>query len=850
MVCLSSVWQFPAYQFGNSTATCNATNAGIIRWTGAAFQGCNGATWNSVDAVATVSLSSLLAATTTNSIDSANWAQTWKWGTLSTQTALTLTSSSETSGTVLNVSSGNAAATGYAGYFSQTGTGGYALGTTGPLNVTYSNNNYGSGVYITNSNTGANAPAAVMIVNSANQNAAFLINNASSPSGNSAAIVSNTGLAFNMDNTGANSGALMSFQADGSTYMTLTTTGSVGIGTTNPTTALDVYYSENSYTPGIRLTNSNTGSGASAAIMVTNSSLNGGLEMTSTNFSPPNMTHIWSNTGILFQANNAGTVANANISFENNSTTLMTILSSGNVGIGSTSPQQLLDVAGAAATATVNSASLSRLTRPDNPGIKYANSAEWALGSYSTNINSNTRLDLKLADGATDNPDMTSMTWLGDGYVGIDTTSPTAPLQVNSGSWARPGTSGTAQPGAFLRLYATGGSTFDFGYDTDNGGTAWMQNTKSGDLSQNYALLLNPNGGNVGVNILQPAYALDVLGATTTSGVDTQIAHFAASSSNGGGADIVLENLSTTNYETNIDLYGNGTELWQIENDCSANKTQTLCFYDAVNHAIRLFVTATGSVGIGTTTPGTDLTVGNTNFAYSSGWDGIDIANSASNGMVRIGQDLPHSLLLFWIYNATPGNAVGQIHTYSYTNPIQIDASYVALQSQNTGGFVGIGTTSPTAPLDVVGAIRSEADSYVSSDFPKTSSTSFAAITGLTSGTLAAGKAYAFNMALYTTSSSSGGIKVDLNGGTATATTLIGDSQEWDGTAIGVRTAFSSLSTSLCAITAVATATCQITGTIIVNGAGTLIPRFAQNASNGTASKVKAGSYMLIRQLN
>ena len=52
---------------------------------------------------ATVSLSSLTSATTTNSIDNNNWAQVWKWGTLSTQTALTLSTSSLTTGTLLNL---------------------------------------------------------------------------------------------------------------------------------------------------------------------------------------------------------------------------------------------------------------------------------------------------------------------------------------------------------------------------------------------------------------------------------------------------------------------------------------------------------------------------------------------------------------------------------------------------------------------------------------------------------------------------------------------------------------------------------------------------------------------------
>ena len=53
-------------------------------------------------------LSALTAATTTNSIDSGNYAQTWKWGTLAGASALTLSTSSTTAAsnaqTMLNVS--------------------------------------------------------------------------------------------------------------------------------------------------------------------------------------------------------------------------------------------------------------------------------------------------------------------------------------------------------------------------------------------------------------------------------------------------------------------------------------------------------------------------------------------------------------------------------------------------------------------------------------------------------------------------------------------------------------------------------------------------------------------------
>src|ERR1700732_1234015 len=65
VVCLSSVWQYPAYQFGASTATCNATNAGITRYNAGNLQYCNSTTWTTLSAAGTVALSGLAGATAT-----------------------------------------------------------------------------------------------------------------------------------------------------------------------------------------------------------------------------------------------------------------------------------------------------------------------------------------------------------------------------------------------------------------------------------------------------------------------------------------------------------------------------------------------------------------------------------------------------------------------------------------------------------------------------------------------------------------------------------------------------------------------------------------------------------------
>src|ERR1700691_3011553 len=34
LVCISGTWQYPTYQFGSTTASCNSTNAGAMQWTG------------------------------------------------------------------------------------------------------------------------------------------------------------------------------------------------------------------------------------------------------------------------------------------------------------------------------------------------------------------------------------------------------------------------------------------------------------------------------------------------------------------------------------------------------------------------------------------------------------------------------------------------------------------------------------------------------------------------------------------------------------------------------------------------------------------------------------------------
>ena len=134
--------------------------------------------------------------------------------------------------------------------------------------------------------------------------------------------------------------------------------------------------------------------------------------------------------------------------------------------------------------------------------------------------------------------------------------------------------------------------------------------------------------------------------------------------------------------------------------------------------------------------------------------------------------------------------------------------------------------------------------SYVSSNFSKTSDTTLANITGLTFTTASGGK-YRFHANLFLSCGASGGAKVAISG-TNTATKiqyLI--SLRTETAFVGeVNTALGGdYGTNWAAVLG------EIVGYIDVNEGGTLTVQFAQNASNGTPSRVLEGSWFEVDKI-
>ncbi len=200
-----------------------------------------------------------------------------------------------------------------------------------------------------------------------------------------------------------------------------------------------------------------------------------------------------------------------------------------------------------------------------------------------------------------------------------------------------------------------------------------------------YALTTGANSGNVGIGTASPGYELTV---STTSGTQ---AYFGSTGSHNGG--IIIDN-AAGGFQSVINLLNAGTQIFQIgkQTDNSffmydASNTRNFLTYSPTSQNLILNSAAVGNVGIGTTTPGSLLSVGGVaNFStatstfYSSG--GINLTNGcfALNGTCITGGGGSN----YWTSSA------GTLYN-------------------NTGASIGINNASPSYPLDVGGFINTSA---------------------------------------------------------------------------------------------------------------------------------------------
>jgi len=274
------------------------------------------------------------------------------------------------------------------------------------------------------------------------------------------------------------------------------------------------------------------------------------------------------------------------------------------------------------------------------------------------------------------------------GNVGIGTTAPTQKLDVNgtirlrghlydvnnsAGSYGQVLTrtaSGPAWQVASALPTGTSGQTLR------HDGTNWVANS-----------VIYNNGGNVGIGTTGPAQKLDVQGGYINAGGP-------------GGHDggIMVNNACHWIGKGEWGFPGSPTGFGITISSCNS----PVRILGA--NALGVYVAAGGNVGIGTTAPGEKLEVtGNIKIT------GSRIKNSAGYGIVqtnatdwlRINPDSNYPAIALYkpVAIGTGGLAVGEWSQQSSGILKVTKSAYLA----TAGGNVGIGTTGPTAKLDVRG---------------------------------------------------------------------------------------------------------------------------------------------------
>ncbi len=273
------------------------------------------------------------------------------------------------------------------------------------------------------------------------------------------------------------------------------TSGNVGIGTTSPTSSLEIQGADGPLTlsqAGV------TGKVTIQAAIGTDLHLSANAKYSSSNWNRFDISlpswNFMASPSSDFAGIRRASAASGVITWVD----FLRVTSSGNVGIGTTSPQNALDVNGSLLLRGNTAMSNPSSVGPVAAAGYYASGGYAFFQGYNYTTNQHTQLDI---DGS-----KTVINANSGGNVGIGTASPAARLQVSGGSAFITGDSGglVSSAGPGLALKYTSGTAQIFGYDYAN--TAPKN------------LILQYPGGNVGIGTANPNYRLDVNGTAHVTG--------------------------------------------------------------------------------------------------------------------------------------------------------------------------------------------------------------------------------------------------------------------------------------------------------------------------------------------
>ena len=433
--------------------------------------------------------------------------------------------------------------------------------------------------------------------------------------------------------------------------------GNVGIGTTSPSTKLHLADSSDVY-----LTIESTSASTTEEVAIKYSNFSTGSN------------YWWQ--GLNQSANwslGYGT------SFSGSSTKLL-VDTSGNVGIGTTSPGRKLSINGSieltGSDMTLNTTSAA--IRRGTSGQMFLDAPGDVTVTIDSNSNNTDRVFNVRKDTGSELFRIQE-----NGNVGIGTTNPQRLLSISNND-------ATTTPQLLITQNGTGDAVIGFnrpghqgwamGIDSSIGNNFEIHNS-SGGVDSSSQLAITPSG-NVGIGTTSPSEKLDVNGNATFAG------------------DVLVEdNLYLTDAGTvrgKIQLNSSDRDNLDIK---AVSLGSLMRFYTADTLALTLDDSQnaifTGNVGIGTTSPAAKLDI----HYFTSG---------GNDDLLNIGLDATNPTRAK-IYTEDYNGNFGLWDSGS-TQKVKVSAGGA---SYFNGGSVGIGTTSPLSKLNVNGSIKIEGENQL-----------------------------------------------------------------------------------------------------------------------------------------
>jgi hypothetical protein len=418
------------------------------------------------------------------------------------------------------------------------------------------------------------------------------------------------------------------------------------------------------------------GAGAANSHLVISSSGNVGIGTTS----PTNTLNVNGTTflqgGQTTVRGSGATSATTALRIENsNASASLVVLGNGNVGIGTTSPTSILDISGSTIiTGSFNVNAGTTTPHIRGAALRVSELANGAAGTLTLGSVSNIYSDLGTFSFKGGITGTTEFMFLSGSRVGIGTNNPTNTLQVVGGvtatsftgslfgtsSWAQNALTASFVNTASTNAFVQGGNSFGATAVLGTNDNQNLQFETSGSVRMHIS-----SSGNVGIGTTTPLARLDVSG----SGAGSEV--FLVSPS--GAPTVVIKADSTlTDYSG---LYIGNKHIIRSKNSATVffNVQDGVNYVD--NNATKTTMNSAGSLGLGITSTGdinSRLRVRGT--GATSATTALRVENSNASASLTILDDGTSAFNTSHLYISSSGN-------------------------------VGIGTTSPQAQLHVTNSL-------------------------------------------------------------------------------------------------------------------------------------------------